>query len=227
MAVVFSCCHCPYVVAWEDRLNDVARDYAGRAGLVAVNSNAGLPRRLLRGHGTAVEGKGLRLPFRLRRDAGDRRGPTPPPARPRSSSSTRRTDSCITAPPTPITRTRSGDEPYLRRRARRHVERREARRAETPAVGCTIKWRPSSLLLHELERVLAGRDRPRGALLGDRSSKRPTSGPGGTPSSSPLRVGAARPARPRVLCAPRRASSLASRNASASSAHGSVARRKR
>ncbi|MGH3021210.1 MAG: redoxin domain-containing protein, partial [Gaiellaceae bacterium] len=21
VAVVFSCCHCPYVVAWEDRLN--------------------------------------------------------------------------------------------------------------------------------------------------------------------------------------------------------------
>jgi AhpC/TSA family len=41
VAVVFSCCHCPYVVAWEDRLNAVAGDYAGRAGLVAVNSNAG------------------------------------------------------------------------------------------------------------------------------------------------------------------------------------------
>jgi peroxiredoxin len=41
VAVVFSCCHCPYVVAWEDRLNAVASDYAGRGGLVAVNSNAG------------------------------------------------------------------------------------------------------------------------------------------------------------------------------------------
>ena len=41
LAVVFSCVHCPYVVAWEDRLNDVARDYDGRAGLVAVNSNSG------------------------------------------------------------------------------------------------------------------------------------------------------------------------------------------
>jgi len=39
VAVVFSCVHCPYVVAWEDRLNAIARDYAGRAGLVAVNSN--------------------------------------------------------------------------------------------------------------------------------------------------------------------------------------------
>jgi peroxiredoxin len=41
VAVVFSCCHCPYVIAWEDRLNAIARDYDGRAGLVAVNSNAG------------------------------------------------------------------------------------------------------------------------------------------------------------------------------------------
>ena len=39
LAVVFSCCHCPYVRAWEDRLNEVARDYAERAGLVAVNAN--------------------------------------------------------------------------------------------------------------------------------------------------------------------------------------------
>ena len=39
VAVVFSCVHCPYVVAWEERLNAIARDYAGQAGLVAVNSN--------------------------------------------------------------------------------------------------------------------------------------------------------------------------------------------
>ena len=41
LAVVFSCCHCPYVIAWEDRLNDVARDYDGRAGFVVINPNAG------------------------------------------------------------------------------------------------------------------------------------------------------------------------------------------
>ena len=39
VAVVFSCVHCPYVVAWEDRLDAIARDYRGRAGLIAVNSN--------------------------------------------------------------------------------------------------------------------------------------------------------------------------------------------
>ena len=41
VAVVFSCCHCPYVVAWEDRLNDLARTVDGQAGFVAVNANAG------------------------------------------------------------------------------------------------------------------------------------------------------------------------------------------
>jgi peroxiredoxin len=40
VAVVFSCNHCPYVQAWEDRLNDIARDYADRGvEVVAINAN--------------------------------------------------------------------------------------------------------------------------------------------------------------------------------------------
>jgi peroxiredoxin len=41
VAVVFSCCHCPYVIAWEDRLNEAARQVDGQAGFVVVNANAG------------------------------------------------------------------------------------------------------------------------------------------------------------------------------------------
>jgi thiol-disulfide isomerase/thioredoxin len=37
--VVFTCNHCPYARAWHDRLQDVARDYAGRVGFVQINSN--------------------------------------------------------------------------------------------------------------------------------------------------------------------------------------------
>ena len=38
--VVFTCNHCPYALAWHDRLNDVARDYAERGvKQVYVNSN--------------------------------------------------------------------------------------------------------------------------------------------------------------------------------------------
>jgi peroxiredoxin len=38
--VVWTCNHCPYALAWHDRLVDVARDYADRGvRLLAVNSN--------------------------------------------------------------------------------------------------------------------------------------------------------------------------------------------
>jgi peroxiredoxin len=40
VVVAFSCNHCPYVMAWEDRMNDVARDYADRGvAMVAINAN--------------------------------------------------------------------------------------------------------------------------------------------------------------------------------------------
>jgi thiol-disulfide isomerase/thioredoxin len=37
--VVFTCNHCPYALAWHDRLTRVARDYEGRARFLAVNPN--------------------------------------------------------------------------------------------------------------------------------------------------------------------------------------------
>ena len=37
--VVFTCNHCPYALAWHDRIADVARDYGDRAQVVAVNPN--------------------------------------------------------------------------------------------------------------------------------------------------------------------------------------------
>ncbi len=40
LAVVFSCVHCPYVKAWEDRLNDIARDYADSVGFIFINPNS-------------------------------------------------------------------------------------------------------------------------------------------------------------------------------------------
>lgn len=40
VAVVFSCNHCPYVLAWEDRLIAIQKDYAHRGvQLVLINSN--------------------------------------------------------------------------------------------------------------------------------------------------------------------------------------------
>ncbi len=40
LVLVQSCNHCPYVLAWEERLNQVAKDYAGRGvTVVALNAN--------------------------------------------------------------------------------------------------------------------------------------------------------------------------------------------
>jgi peroxiredoxin len=40
VAVVFSCNHCPYVLAWEDRMIQVQADYAGKGvQLIAIGSN--------------------------------------------------------------------------------------------------------------------------------------------------------------------------------------------
>src|ERR1700733_13000083 len=38
--VVFTCNHCPYAIAWHDRILDAAHDYAGRgARFLLINSN--------------------------------------------------------------------------------------------------------------------------------------------------------------------------------------------
>jgi peroxiredoxin len=38
--VVFTCNHCPYALAWHDRIADVARDYADRGvNVLAINPN--------------------------------------------------------------------------------------------------------------------------------------------------------------------------------------------
>jgi peroxiredoxin len=40
VVVVFTCNHCPYALAWQDRIADVARDYSDRGvRFVAINPN--------------------------------------------------------------------------------------------------------------------------------------------------------------------------------------------
>jgi peroxiredoxin len=38
-AVVFTCNHCPYAIAWHERILEAARDYDGRARFLLINSN--------------------------------------------------------------------------------------------------------------------------------------------------------------------------------------------
>lgn len=39
LVVAFWCNHCPYVRAWEDRFNELAREYSDRVRFVAINAN--------------------------------------------------------------------------------------------------------------------------------------------------------------------------------------------
>ena len=139
VAVVFSCCHCPYVVAWEDRLNEVARDYDRRAGLVAINSNHYLGDSFDDMRRRAAE-KGFVFPF-LRDESQE-------VARAYRAARTPEVfvfdgshrlvyhgapDSDHTDP--------DGAEPYLRRALDAALAGTSPPVAETPPVGCTIKWR--------------------------------------------------------------------------------------
>jgi peroxiredoxin len=140
VAVVFSCCHCPYVVAWEDRLNDAARSVDGQAGFLVINANAGYlgdsPEDMQR----RADEKGFVFPFLYDEtqevataygaartpevfvfDAGHRLVYHGSP------------DSDYTDP--------ESAEPYLRPALEAALAGTQPQVQETPAVGCTVKWR--------------------------------------------------------------------------------------
>jgi peroxiredoxin len=140
VAVVFSCVHCPYVVAWEDRLNDVARDYSGRAGLVAVNSNAGYLGDSVDDMKRRSDKKGFVFPFLC--------DETQEVASSYGASRTPEVflfdaDLRLVYHGTPDSdhRDPKGAEPYLRQALDAALDGGEADPAEVPPVGCTIKWR--------------------------------------------------------------------------------------
>jgi peroxiredoxin len=140
LAVVFSCCHCPYVIAWEDRINDIARAYDGRGGLVAINSNAGYlgdsPDDMRR----RAEEKGFVFPFlydesqEVARAYGAARTP---------EAFVFDADGRLVYHGAPDSDHRDPDraEPYLRSALDAALAGATPETAETPPVGCTIKWR--------------------------------------------------------------------------------------
>lgn len=140
VAVVFSCCHCPYVVAWEDRLNETARDYDGRAGFVAVNSNAGYLGDSLEDMARRSEEKGFVFPFLYdeTQEVAAAYGAARTPEVFVFDAAHRLVyhgapDSSHTDP--------DGAEPYLRPALDAALAGTQPDVRETPPVGCTIKWR--------------------------------------------------------------------------------------
>jgi peroxiredoxin len=64
--VVFTCNHCPYALAWQDRIADVARDYADRGVLLlAINANDAdrYPRDSLEAMQSRVAGEAWPMPY--------------------------------------------------------------------------------------------------------------------------------------------------------------------
>jgi len=140
VAVVFSCCHCPYVVAWEDRLNATARDYGDRAGLVAVNSNAGYLGDSLEDMARRSEEKGFVFPFLY--------DETQEVAAAYGAARTPEVfvfdaDHRLVYQGAPDSSHANPDaaEPYLRPALDAALAGTQPEVQETPPVGCTIKWR--------------------------------------------------------------------------------------
>lgn len=139
VAVVFSCVHCPYVIAWEDRLNDVARDYSGRAGLVAINSNDHIGDTFDRMVERARE-KGFVFPF-LRDESQEVATAYQPARTPEVFLFDAGHRLVYHGAPDSSYRDPARAEPYLREALDAVLAGESPPVAETPAVGCTIKWR--------------------------------------------------------------------------------------
>ena len=140
LTVVFSCVHCPYVVAWEDRINDVARAYEGRAGLVAINSNAGYLGDSVDDMQARSREKGFAFPF-LYDETQDVAGAYGASRTPEVFLFDAEHRLVYHGSPDSDHQDPSGAEPYLRDALEAVLAGETPGVQDVPAVGCTIKWR--------------------------------------------------------------------------------------
>jgi peroxiredoxin len=142
-AVVWMCNHCPYVLAWLDRLAAVAKDYAGQGvAFAAINSNDPAKYAADDFEGMQKLAKERALPFPYLHDE------------------TQEVATAYAAERTPEIFLFDGDlklryhgapddnyeedqaqVPYLRNALDAVLAGQAPPIAETPAVGCTIKWK--------------------------------------------------------------------------------------
>jgi len=144
LVVVFSCNHCPYVQAYEDRLVAIQRDYAGRGvQLIAINSNDDVqyPEDSFQQMVTRAKARGFNFLY-LRdasQDVARAYGATHTPQlfvfdRDRALRYTGKIDDNWRNPKA-VTRR------FLRDAIDALVNGRDPAEAQTHAIGCTIKWK--------------------------------------------------------------------------------------
>ncbi len=117
VVVAFWCNHCPYVRAWEERFNDIAREYADRGvATVAVCANDAVshPGDSFEAWPSRAAERGLHVRLRPRRLPGDRPGLRRRAHARRSSCSTARGGSRTTARSTTAPTEAAVTAPYLR-----------------------------------------------------------------------------------------------------------------
>jgi peroxiredoxin len=142
LVVMFSCNHCPYVQAFEDRMVAVQRDYAARGvQLVAINSNdeAAYPNDSFAHMVERAQAKGFNFPYL--RDAGQQVAEAygavcTPHALVFDRARRLRYQGRIEDGRDPA-ETKRRD---LRDALEDLLAGREVRVPETPAFGCSIKW---------------------------------------------------------------------------------------
>jgi peroxiredoxin len=143
LVLVQSCNHCPYVQAWEDRMSAIQRDYEGRGvRLVAVSSNdaEAYPEDSFEEMRKRAERRGFTFDYLYDEEQGVARalGATRTPEvflydrdrrlRYHGAIDDSRDDRAVTRH-------------YLRDALDAVLAGRDPATAETPPVGCTVKWR--------------------------------------------------------------------------------------
>jgi peroxiredoxin len=144
-AVVFTCNHCPYALAWHERLLDVARDYADR-GVRVLLVNPNDARRYPRDSYEAMQ-------ERVRADGG-----WPAPYLHDETQDVARAYGALTTPDVFVLDADGRlvyrgapdadyDDPSLRAQWLRDaldavLDGRPVERPSTEPVGCSVKWRP-------------------------------------------------------------------------------------
>ena len=142
-AVVFMCNHCPYVLAWLDRLVAAAQDYAGQdVAFVGINANdaAKYPADSFDRMVELAETRGLPFPYlhdetqKVAEAYGAERTPE-----------IFLFDAGLKlryhGAPDDNYEEEQATEPYLRHALDAVLAGKEPPVAETPPVGCTIKWK--------------------------------------------------------------------------------------